>query len=119
MKNKKGSVDQYILVGGVLALCIAAIASFSFSLYSQKRSFGVEIFEEVYSDLDKFYFYLETDASEGSYLDKLNNSALKIGAIIKQVKTQEGKEYTYLEISKKNSEISINYLVKLENSSGK
>lgn len=114
MMNKKGSIDQYILVGGVLALCIVAIASFSFSASAQKKSFGLEVFEEVYSDLEKFYFYLGTDTSSSSYSDKLNNAASKIGATIKTVKVSKEQEYTYLEISRKNNDISILYSLKLD-----
>jgi flagellar basal body-associated protein FliL len=58
--NKRGDVPVMILVIGVIAICGLAIFSFiTFKQSSDKNSLekGLYLFEQVYSDLEKFEFY--------------------------------------------------------------
>ena len=58
MKNKHGDITVMILVIGVFAICTLAILSFIISESKEvKNPLGTELFEEIHSDVEKFYFY--------------------------------------------------------------
>ncbi len=94
MKNKHGDIPIMILVIGVVALCGLVIASFFISDINIKaKPFGVGLVEEVNSNVEKFYFYLNLG-------DSNEVAAEKIGAKI---------EDDLLVVKKSNNFISINY----------
>ena len=61
IKNKKADIPVMILVFGVFAICGLAILSFIVSnhMSMENNSLGVEVIEELNSDVEKFYFYSE------------------------------------------------------------
>ena len=85
IKNKKADVPITILVIMIVAICILAILSFLNSRNRvQSNPLGVELIEEINSDVEKFYFYLNLNAgfSEDEAADKIDavieNGQLKI-----------------------------------------
>jgi len=74
LQNKKADIPVMILVLGVVAICTLAIASFIFSESKEiKDPLGVGLFEEIHSDLEKFYFYSNALSKEIA-ADKINSS---------------------------------------------
>ena len=60
MKNKRGDIPVMILVFGVFAICGLAILSFIIfdeRIFGGGEGLGVEVIEELNSDIEKFYFY--------------------------------------------------------------
>jgi len=96
--NRRGDVPIVVLVIGVVVICSLAIFSFiTFSKVSDKSNLEVALFEDVHSDLVKFYFYkqfyLESEAVE------------KIGAKI---------DGTNLVIEKNEGNVLIKYIIPLK-----
>lgn len=59
MINKKGNIPITIFVLGVVMVCILVILSFMASSFYFKQSFyGVSAMEELNSQIDEYYFYL-------------------------------------------------------------
>ena len=59
IKNRQGDVPVMILVLLVIAICGMAILSFIiFNKSGAGNELGVEVIEEMNSDIEKFYFYL-------------------------------------------------------------
>ena len=78
IKNKKADVPITILVIMVVAICILAILSFVNSRNRvQSSPLGIELIEEINSDVEKFYFYLNLDGGFSK-----EEAAEKIGAEI-------------------------------------
>ncbi len=76
IKNKKADVPITILVIMIVAICILAIFSFIGSRNRvQSSPLGVELIEEINSDVEKFYFYLNVGFPK-------NEAAEKIDAVI-------------------------------------
>lgn len=74
--NKRGDVSITILVIGVFAVCTLAILSFLFYTQLSQGSFvNTETFENLYSQMENFYFYVNSGLS-------VEESAQKIGAQI-------------------------------------
>jgi len=74
--NKKGDISITILVMGVFAVCTLAILSFIFYITINQGSFAnTETFENLYSQVENFYFYFNSGLS-------VEESAQKIGAQI-------------------------------------
>ena len=99
--NKRADIPVTILVIEVLVICSLTILSFVTSIYLDKTyPLGTELFEEIHSNVEKFYFYLNIG-------DSKEIAAEKIGAIIDQTGTQ-------LIIEKSNEIISIKYIKDLK-----
>ena len=74
MKNKKGNIPITILVIGVVAICILALGSFVYSGFKLNKHFSIGFFEDIQSDVEKFYFYTSDkikmpNEESASYLD--------------------------------------------------
>lgn len=94
MKNKHGDIPVTILVIGVMALCGLVLTSFFISdMKIGKEPLGVGLMEEVNSDVEKFYFYLNLG-------DSKEVAAEKIGAKI---------EDNFLIVKRSNDFISVEY----------
>jgi hypothetical protein len=85
IKNKKADVPITILVIMIVAICILTILSFLTSRARvQSSPLGIELIEEINSDVEKFYFYLNLNAefSEDEAADQIDavieNGQLKI-----------------------------------------
>jgi hypothetical protein len=69
MKNKRGDIPIVILVIGVFVVCTLALLSFFNSSIQVKNSFvGIDLIEEMNSQVEKSQFFKE-DVSE-FYLEK-------------------------------------------------
>jgi hypothetical protein len=103
IKNKKADVPVMILVIGVVAICILAISSFVV-VKGREDSLGLELLEEIHSDVEKFYFYVNAGFSK-------EKAAQNIGAEIigNQLMIER-----FLEEGKEKFSISIKYTKKLE-----
>jgi len=97
--NKKGNIPITILVIGVVAICILAIGSFLFSEIKLSENLNIGYFEDIHSDIEEFYFYINAG-------DNQEVAAEKIDAKI----NGEGR----LEINKKVVGMTINYVHKIE-----
>lgn len=65
MKNKKGGIPIQYLVLGVLVLCLFALVSFLISSnQTQKNVPNLEVFENLTSGLQSFYYYLDAGYSK-------------------------------------------------------
>ena len=67
IKNKRGDIPVTILVIGVFAICGLAILSFMYSniFVVKLDNLGIEIFEDIHTSVEQFYFYLNIgDSSE-------------------------------------------------------
>ena len=61
IKNKKADIPITILIIMVVAICILAIFSFINSRNQvQSNRLGIGLIETIHSDVEKFYFYLNT-----------------------------------------------------------
>lgn len=61
LKGKKADIPVTILVLGVFVVCALAIISFVIFENKQKTDpLGIELFEEIHADVEKFYFYNHT-----------------------------------------------------------
>jgi len=105
MKNRKGDIPITILVILVAAICVLAILSFLNSKDKvQSNYLGLDAFEELNSDVEKYYFYLNADYSR-------EDAAEEIGADI------EGGTLVLDKIRKSGDEIivSIHYVTNIDN----
>jgi len=85
IKNKKADIPVTILVIGVFAICSLAIFSFMNSnILGKKDSLGIGLFEEIHSDVEKFYFYLSVGDSKEAAAEKINASINKSQLIIER-----------------------------------
>jgi hypothetical protein len=78
--NKKADVPVMVLVIGVVAICSLAIFSFIAAkkiIEENSLENGLYLFEQVYSDLEKFYFYSNEEIGFSE-----SDSAKMIGAEI-------------------------------------
>lgn len=74
--NKRADISITLLVIGVFAVCTLAILSFIFYTTINQGSFvNTETFENLYSQVENFYFYVNSGLS-------VEESAQKIGAQI-------------------------------------
>ncbi len=72
LSNKKGGAPVFILVIGVVAICILALFSFiSFEIKGPSKEIGLEAFEGISSDVESFEFYLNVGFSEEESLKKM------------------------------------------------
>ncbi|HOW36707.1 MAG TPA: hypothetical protein PLK34_00445 [Candidatus Pacearchaeota archaeon] len=118
--NKRGdSIPIFILVIGVLSICILTLISFISSAPKQKI-LGIDAFEEIYSELERFHFYIETDTRDVSYLEKAKSSVEKVNFILngnamsKSVLSIQGnKNEEYLLIKKEVYSCSIAIIYKI------
>ncbi len=98
-KNKRADIPIIILVLGVFVVCALAITSFMiFKIEGSKDSLGIELFQEINTDMEKFLFY--QNAGFPSI-----QSAEKIGAQIQDKR---------LIIEKNNTMIFVRYTKNLE-----
>lgn len=71
--NKRADISITILVVGVFALFSLAIVSFLISNEYVKGNFvNNEIFENMYSHVENFYFYLNSGFSAQNAADRIN-----------------------------------------------
>jgi len=109
--NKKASVPIAILVIGVIAICSLTIISFLFSPTFNQYPMNMKIFEDIYSDIEEFNFYLNVGLSKEEAIKNLEifytgEDSLKIENNILILNRQQ--------ISKNNEKISIEYRYKIE-----
>ena len=71
-KNKKGNIPITILVIGVVAICVLALGSFAFSSFKLNKSFNLGVFEDIYSDMEDFYFYINQNIAESEAATSIN-----------------------------------------------
>ncbi len=83
IQNKRADVPVMVLVIGVIALCILAILSF-ISVGSKEDYLGVELIEEIHSDVEKFYFYKNTNFPDGEAAQKIDAEIIGNQLIINQ-----------------------------------
>ncbi len=79
MKNKRADIPVMILVLGVIAICGLAILSFIISeknIFPEGESLGIEVFEQLYSDVEKFEFYINVGDSCGYAAGKIKTSEI-------------------------------------------
>ena len=96
--NKRGDVSITILVIGVFAVCTLAILSFLFyNQLNQGVFVNTEIFEDLSSQEENFYFYVNAGYSS-------QESAQKIGAQI---------ESNRLILNAEENSLSVQYIVDL------
>jgi len=74
IKNKKGDVPVTVLVIGIIAVCALAIFSFIISdkFFVNDNSLGIELFEQIHSDIEKFEFYRNIGDSDEIAAGKIN-----------------------------------------------
>lgn len=128
MKNKilsskrGGSIPIFILVVGVISICIFTLISFFLSS-PPKRLAGTDAFEEIYSELEKFNFYVETDTRDVSYLekaksavDKVNSAAERANLVKANLVIQEefGEEYLLIKKEAYSCSIAVTYKISLK-----
>lgn len=64
IKDRKGDVSITVLVIGVFAVCSLAIISFMiFKAQNNNSSVNMEIFENLSSAVEKYYFYINSGLS--------------------------------------------------------
>jgi hypothetical protein len=83
IKNKKADIPITILTIMVVAICILAILSFidSGKKYEPDYS-GVGLIEEINSNVEKFYFYLNVGFSEDEAAEKIGAEIINNQLII-------------------------------------
>ena len=77
MKNHRGDIPITILVLGVIAICGLAILSFLISdkVYVVPSWLGLEVFEQLYTDVEKFEFYRNIGFTDEEAKQKLEISS--------------------------------------------
>ncbi len=98
--NKKANIPITILVIGVVAICILTMGSFAFSKIKLDKDSGIGYFEDIQSDIEKFYFYMNIG-------DDVFVAAEKIGAEINE-------DNSILKIVKEKKHITIKYTHKIK-----
>ena len=98
MKNKKGDLPITILTVGVIAICGLAIFSFVISSKMTLGSFNVNYLENLNSDVEEFYFYLNLNMDQ------------KLAAEIIDAKI----ENNLLIVERNYGELSVKYTSKIE-----
>ena len=95
IKNRQGDIPVMILVLVVITICGLAILSFIiFDQKDSKKDLGIEVIEELNSDIEKFYFYQDVFDDKNKAAEKLD------GAIFND---------NQLTIKKSNDVISVTY----------
>ncbi len=91
-KNKRGveALPTLILVLGVLAICGLAILTFFLSMWKTEKAeiIGTNLFERIYSDVEKFHLYVAMGFSPEDAASKITDTsqAIKIDAHIEKNK---------------------------------
>jgi len=90
MKNKRADIPITILVLGVVAICGLAILSFIVSSKVNVKSddLGLEVFEKLHADVEKFEFYKNVAPNEAATMIGLKNSP--VGGVL----TIKDKKYS-------------------------
>lgn len=71
--NKKADIPIIILVLGVFVICALAITSFMiFKVEGFRDSLGIELFQEINTDIEKFNFYQNIGFPSIQSADKIN-----------------------------------------------
>jgi len=71
--NKKADIPITILVLGVFVICALAITSFMiFKVEGSRDSLGIELFQEINTDMEKFNFYQNSGFPSIQSADKIN-----------------------------------------------
>lgn len=94
-KNKRGNIPITILVIGVVAICILALGSFAFSIFKSNQGFGLGVFEDIYSDVEKFYFYTGQGISWDMAAENIDASSDKGMLIIERNETNINIKYIH------------------------
>jgi hypothetical protein len=101
--NKRGDISITILVIGVFSVCTLAIVSFMiYKAQNKNNSVNMEIFENLSSAVEKYYFYINSGLSPSV-------AAANVGGQINGdqliLNSQQGSD--------KNPIISIKYIINL------
>jgi hypothetical protein len=88
IKSRKGDVSITILVIGVFAVCSLAVISFMiFKAQNNNSSVNMEIFENLSSAVEKYYFYLNSglspDVAATNVGGQIQNGQLVLNSILK------------------------------------
>ena len=71
--NKKADIPITILVLGVFVICALAITSFMiFKVEGSRDSLGIELFQEINTNMEKFNFYQNSGFPSIQSADKIN-----------------------------------------------
>lgn len=74
IKNNKADIPITILVLGVLAISALAIISFVVSNNNiSGRGLGTEVFEDIYSQVEEFYLYLNMGITPEEAAEKISD----------------------------------------------
>jgi len=103
MKNRRADIPIVILVIGVVAICGLAILSFIVSdkVNVNPKKLGLEVFEQVHSDVEKFEFYKNAgktyeEASDLIGADSFSGNVLIIKDRKDDLRKIEIVEYKYV-----------------------
>ena len=92
MKNKRADIPITILVLGVIAICGLAILSFIVSEKLNKTDeLGIEVFEKLYSDVEKFEFYKNAGISSAEAANNLGFGLDSNGKLIVEDYVSDGQ----------------------------
>ncbi len=95
IQNKRADIPITILVLGVFVICALAVTSFMiFKIEGSKDSLGVELFQEINTDIEKFNFYQNTDFSSIESAEKINATISRNQLIIEKNNTKIFVRYT-------------------------
>ncbi len=116
IQNKKADVPVMILVLGVVAICALAIVSFiGVELEATRDPLGVELVEEIYSDVEKFYFYKNLEFTNQESVDMVNQDVTHI--VSEEDKLILDGNQLIIErriIERSNDVVSVKYIKNLE-----
>jgi len=93
--NKKADIPITILVLGVFVICALAITSFMiFKVDGSRDSLGIELFQEINTDMEKFNFYQNIGFPLIQSADKINATISGNQLIIEKNNTMIFIKYT-------------------------
>lgn len=93
--NTKADIPITILVLGVFVICALAITSFMiFKVEGSRDSLGIELFQEINTDMEKFNFYQNVGFSLVQSADKINATISGNQLIIEKNNTMIFIKYT-------------------------
>lgn len=134
LKNKRGDISITILVIGVFVVCAFAIIAFIIYKPSTSNGFvNANLFEDLYSQVENYYFYLNAGLSPQqavSNINQLSNANVDTGGSVGEhpassvhaqiignqivftaEQDQEAKIFGFITGSKSNSIISLKYVI--------
>jgi len=109
LKNKKADISITLLVLGILAICSMAVISFIVSKGVENNNFlQIEVFEEIYSDIEKFYFFKNLEFENEEAVEMVNQYIINT-ALPDRDKLNLSESGKQLIIERGNSKILVKY----------